>query len=119
MEDVFADRTQRWDLARIYQGRSGAGLGEGSAPGLEAQEPAVPPLTSVTGEYTRAIDSEVPDAQAYFDQRMQAEPPRRLSGVPHFKHGSTTPRIFGPDQVPVRLVLVGHPEIEYGLFVER
>ena len=38
---------------------------------------------------------------------------------PHFKHGSTTPRIFGPDQVPVRLVLVGHPEIEYGLFVER
>ena len=42
-----------------------------SASGLGAQEPAVPLLTSVTGEYARAIDTEVPDAQAYFDQGMQ------------------------------------------------
>jgi tetratricopeptide (TPR) repeat protein len=36
-----------------------------------AQDATVPLLTAVTGEYTRAIDTDVPVAQAYFDQGMQ------------------------------------------------
>jgi len=36
-----------------------------------AQEATVPLLTAVTGEFTRTIDTDVPVAQAYFDQGLQ------------------------------------------------
>ena len=48
-----------------------AGVSLGSASGAGAQEAIVPLLTEVTGEYSRAIDTDLPVAQAYFDQGMQ------------------------------------------------
>jgi len=46
-------------------------MAAGSAVGQDTSSASVPLLTAVTGEYTRAIDTDSPLAQAYFDQGMQ------------------------------------------------
>ncbi len=43
----------------------------GDAAAQGASAPTVPLLEAVTGDYTRTIDTDVPLAQAYFDQGMQ------------------------------------------------